>query len=730
MKLKHLLNLALFISLPSAMIAGGENPIIKEIAPFVSPMNRTNSPSRPVYMPDGETYLMKGADGRTIVKYSIATGKEIETIFNCNKTRETSIDSFQGFSVSPDGSRLLIYRNYESIYRHSFKAEYFVFEISRNILLPLSKDHNRQQVPVFSNDGNMVAFVADNNIYLRKLIFNTEIPVTTDGKYNEIINGLPDWVYEEEFKATGSIVWSPDNTTLCYLKYNESQVPLYSLPIYDSYCTPDSRYSLYPGSFTYKYPVAGEKNSIVTLHSYDIDTRKTKNIVFEDSKIEYIPRIAYVPEGTQLIVSTLNREQNRLEIYSVNPKSTVVKSILVEESNTWVEPTTYEDMSLEKNNFVIKSNRSGYTHLYSYAYSGALVKQLTSGDFDVTAYYGKDRLGNIYFQSTASGPINRVISKIDYKTGKTIDITEKEGTSNATFSPGLGYYMLSYSNSHTPPVYKLFATAKNKELRILEENREVGERYKNVVKKEFFTINSDGNQLNAYMIKPRGFSESKKYPVIMFQYSGPGSQQVLNNWAIDWMNYAAEQGYIIVCVDGRGTGGRGRDFTTIVYKNLGHYETIDQTNAARHLASLPYVDGNRIGITGWSYGGYETLMCLSAENSPFKAGVSIAPVTSWRLYDSIYTERYMSTPQINNEGYETSSPLTLTSGMNSELLLIYGTADDNVHPANSVEYVSSLQANNRLCSMLLFPNMNHSINGCNSRAQVYAAMMNFFNNNL
>ncbi|MDE5971068.1 MAG: DPP IV N-terminal domain-containing protein, partial [Muribaculaceae bacterium] len=381
---------------------------------------------------------------------------------DCAKTRETTIESVQGFSLSPDGSHLLLYRNYRSIYRRSYTAEYYVYEINHNVLRPLSTNHTRQQVPVFSNDGLMVAFVADNNIYIKKLRYNTEVAVTTDGEYNKIINGHPDWVYEEEFKSTGSIVWSPDNTTLCYLKYNETQVPLYSLPLFDSYCSPNKKYALYPGEFTYKYPVAGEKNSIVTLHSYDVENRKTKNINFEDSRIEYIPRIEFIPNGQNLLVSTLNREQNRLEVYSVNPKSTVVKSILVEESKTWVLPETYENMTLTPNNFVILSNRSGYNHLYQYSYSGALQRQITSGNYDVTDYYGTDKLGNIYYQSTVTGPLNRVISKIEAKTNRTVNLSPEKGTASATFTPSLNYYTLRYSSTTVPPVFKLMQTAGNK----------------------------------------------------------------------------------------------------------------------------------------------------------------------------------------------------------------------------------------------------------------------------
>jgi len=729
MKQLSILTICLF-----AMVLTGKSQtstkLIKEYNDFLAPNSMIRRPASMTYEANGETYLKMNSDRTKVIRYEIKSGKELETVFDSSHTRETSINRFTGFIISPEGSRLLIYRDVEYIYRRSFTAEYFVFEISRNILKPLSTEHPRQQAPVISPDGKMVAFVADNNIYLKKLIYNTETAVTTDGKKNEIINGVPDWVYEEEFATNCSMTWSPDCSTLCFLKYNETDVPLYSLPVYNSYCSPDTRYALYPGAYTYKYPVPGEVNSKVTLHSFEIDTRKTKRISFEDSRIEYIPRIEFAPKNGALIVSTLNREQNRFELYSVNPKSTVVKSLMVEESKTWVPDETSENFFLQDQSIIIQSSRSGFNHLYEYSYGGALMRQITSGDFDVTDFYGQDRLGNIYYQSASTGPLNRVISRIEPKKGLVSNLTPDEGVSSATFAPGCGYFTLNYSDIDTPSKYTLVESRNNKEIRVLQDNSEVAARYAGAPKRELITLDSDGFKLNAYMIKPLGFDPKKKYPVIMTQYSGPGSQQVMNRWEKGWQEFAATKGYVIVCVDGRGTGARGKDFEHIVYKNLGYYETIDQCNCARALSKFTFIDTSRIGMTGWSFGGYETLMCLTDVKSPFKAGVAIAPVTDWRLYDTIYTERFMSTPQINDDGYTNSAPLNRVNNMNSDLLIIYGTADDNVHPANSIEFVSALESTNRLCSMLIFPNMNHSINGCNSRAQVYCAMLAHFNNSL
>ncbi len=681
------------------------------------------------YMPDGTSYLELSSDRKSIVKLDTKTGQPIETMLSVDNTREAKIDRIGGFSLSPDGGRILIYLNPRSIYRRSFDAEYYVYEIRSRLLKPLSTEHPRQQAPLFSPDGRMIAFVADNNIYLKKLEYWTELAVTTDGKKNSIINGVPDWTYEEEFSTASSMTWAPDNLTLCYLKYNETDVPLYSFPLYEGACRPMTQYALYPGEFTYKYPVAGQTNSKVTVHSYDVETRKTKTVDLPDSRIEYIPRITYAFSPDRLIVTTLNRAQTRMELYSVNPKSTVVKSMLVEEYNAWLAPATYEDIKYYPEFFVITSSRSGYDHLYQYSYTGSLMQQITSGDYDVTAYYGYDATRAChYYQSASSGAINRVVSRIDKK-GKITDLTPADGWATATFSPAMNYYTIRYSTAVKPPVYTLYNSS-DKVVKVLEDNSAYASKFASEPKKEFFTMQSDGNKLNGYMIKPADFNASRKYPVIMYQYSGPGSQEATNQWNINWTYYFASQGYIIMCVDGRGTGGRGRAFMDVVYKNLGHYESIDQVAAARYAASLPYVDGNRIGIHGWSYGGYETIMAVSQENAPYAAGVSVAPVTDWRYYDTVYAERYMLTPQENEEGYKTSSPITYVSDVNCPLLIMTGTADDNVHFFNTVQYVSNMQAAGTWCDLLIFPNMNHSINGCNSYAVVMARMLNYFDTHL
>lgn len=725
--LKYIFPAVLALPLTSSAVTKREVNVT-ELGEYVYPKNRPTSMPEFVYMPDGLSYLLLSDDGKTITSHDTKTGNIIGTVLDVAKTRETKIDHISAFSLSPDGSKVLVYQDSEPIYRHSFKADYYVYEIRHNILRPLSAKFEKQQAPLFSPDGRMVAFVAENNIYIKKLDYKTEVSVTVDGKINEIINGVPDWTYQEEFSTTSSMVWAPDNMMLCYVKYNEKDVPMYSFPIYQGTCNPRDEYAFYPGQFTYKYPVAGMKNSVVSVHSYDVETRKTKEIVLNDGNIEYIPRISYAHQPERLVVSTLNRAQNRFEMYVVNPKSTVAKSLYVDTSEAWIAPKAYEDVRFFPESFVVMSERSGYNHLYQYSYSGHLIRQITSGDYDVTGYYGCDSRGTHYYQSTATGAINRVVSSVNAK-GKRQDLSPADGTASASFSSTFDNYILSYSNVTTPPRYTLY-DIKGKELRVLDDNSSYIKRYASIPEKEFFTFDNDGTVLNGYMLKPVDFSASRQYPVIMYQYSGPGSQEVLNRWRMDWDYYFAGQGYIVVCVDGRGTGGRGTAFRNVVYRRLGYYETIDQIAAVGFVASLPYVDSDRIGICGWSYGGYETLMAISQENSPYVAAVAIAPVADWRYYDTVYAERYMLTPQENEDGYDGSAPIKLTHNMDCRLLLMSGTADDNVHFTNTLQYVSALQSQGKFCDMFVFPGMNHSINGCNARAVVYAKMLDFFNRNL
>jgi len=700
---------------------------VNALAEYVYPNNACAS-AQLDFMPDGLTYLQLSADGKTIGRYDTASGKLTETIFDVSKTRgDKKLDRIAAYTVSPDGSLLLVYRDKEQIYRRTFRAGYYIFNIKRNTLKPLSTTHPMQQSPVVSPDGRMIAFMAaDNNIYIHKVDYGTEVAVTTDGKVNSIINGVPDWTYEEEFTTSRSMEWAPDNSMLAYLKYDESDVPAFSFAMYEGACEPKPQYALYPGAFTYKYPVAGEPNSKVSLHSYDVETRKTKDLPLPAADIEYIPRIHYGPTADKLIALTLNREQNRLDFYAVNPRSTVATQIHQEKSSAWITPECYGNVAFEPERMVIFSNRTGWSHLYAIDYNGNDLGALTEGDYDVTAYYGSLADGSYYYQSTANGPVNRVITKVTPRKKTRMIVSPGLGWSTATFSPAGNCYILSHSSVDVPPAYTLISAGKETEMRVLESNDAVKTRYSSAPRKEFFTLDADGTELNGWIIKPAGFDPTRRYPCIISQYSGPGSQEVTNRWAIDWMHYFAQQGYIIACVDGKGTGGRGREFEQCVYKNLGYYETQCQNALFAHLQGLSYIAPDRIGIYGWSYGGYETLMAASS-GAPYAAAVAVAPVTSWRYYDTIYAERYMSTPQANADGYDRSAPIERTARLTCPLLIMSGTADDNVHMSNTMELVSRMIARNRWPQMLLFPNMNHSINGCDTRAVVYSRMLEFFN---
>lgn len=728
---KYIFNfvMAATIAMPS-YAARISTPSTQEIAPFVYPQNRPEQPAGMTFLNDGKTYVTLSDDATKIVKYDLRTGKEIGVVVDVTTTRDNQLKSIGGFIFSPDESHILIYSETSPIYRRSFTASYYIYEVRHNVLTPLSTNHPTQRAPLWSPDGRMIAFTDNGNIYINKLDYKAEVAVTRDGEPGKILNGVPDWAYEEEFSTACSMAWAPDALTLCYLRYDESQVPTYSFPLYEGGCNPKKEYALYPGEYTYKYPVAGEPVAKVSLMSYDIDNRNTKEITFPDSRIEYIPRIEYTADPSRLVAVTLDRAQTRMEIYSVNPKSTVVRSIYVDEvTDGWIDPIAYEGLTVLPDFFMVMSERSGFNQLYQYSYAGAQMRQITSGDNDVTEYYGYDPRLRTHFYQTTQGPLNRVVASVDIK-GKVTMLSPSSGNSSARLSPDYSLMVLTSSNAVTPPVYSMCTTT-GKSVRVIEDNAAYASRFATAPKKEFFTFTTpDGVELNGFMVKPSRFDASRRYPVIMSQYSGPGSQEVLDRWTLDWQYFFAEQGYIVVSVDGRGTGGRGKAFKNIVYRNLGHYETADQISAANYVARLPYVDANRIGIYGWSYGGYEALMAASADNNPYAAAVAVAPVTDWRYYDAIYTERYMLTPKENEEGYQQSAPVNHVDGLRCPLLIMHGTADDNVHLLNTIQYVAALEAAERTCDMLLFPNMNHSIYGCDARRLVYIKMLHFFNHNM
>lgn len=639
-----------------------------------------------------------------------------QTVFDVASITDTI--SWDGYKMSNDESTILLWTNSEPIYRHSFRAQYFTYDINRHALKPVAAGQ-LIEIATLSPSGGQVAFVKDNNVYLHSVDDGATLQVTTDGEKNHIINGVPDWVYQEEFGMLNSICWSRDESEFSFLRWDESEVPMYSMTIYEGDCHPNSDYSLYPGTYDYKYPVAGEKNSIVTALTYRI-VPGTLTTVAQGA--EYYPQLGYM--GNSLMVTTLNRNQNDMSIARTSDN----KVLYHETSDAWIEESTATGTRYFDDFFVLMSQRSEHMQLYRVDGDGS-PHQLTFDFENVTAFYGCDKKGNYYYQSTA-GPLNRVVKYVD-NNGNAVSLTPAQGTYAAQFNADCTYWVQSFSDATTPPQYRLMTT-NGKRVRDLELNATYAATYtaREVPKREFFTLKSDGHTLNGYLIKPVDFDPNQNYPVIMSQYSGPGSQSVLNKWKLDWEEYFATQGYIIACVDGRGTGGRNKDFKTIVYQNLGYYETIDQLAAAKYMASLPYVDKNNIGIWGWSYGGYEVLMAMSHPKSHYKAGVAIAPVTSWRFYDSIYTERFMRTPQENEEGYRNSAPLNKVNDITGELLLMFGSADDNVHIINSMQYLARMHGAGRMPDLMVYPNMNHSINGCDIRYPLYQRVLNHFDRHL
>lgn len=679
---------------------------------------------------DGVHFVAVNEDFTKIEKYDYKTGKVVATLFDVATARDCNLKSFQGYALSDDETRLLIYAGKEPIYRHSFKADYYTFEIKRNLLKPLS-ENGKQQAAVYSPNGRMVAFVRDNNIYIKKLDYDTEVAVTKDGVINKVINGVPDWVYEEEFGFSSAMQWSSDSKLLSFIRFDEEAVKEFAFTLYGAYSPNYPQYTLYNGEMRYKYPVAGEVNSNVSVVTYTVETRalKTHNIPMDADG--YIPRIFAMPEGDNLAVVTLNRHQNHLSLHKLNVRSGVSRLLLEDEDNAWIDQSVLDMIHFYPNYFTFASDREGWMRLYKYNNNGILQEAISPQTEDVTNYLGCDLDNNTFYYQATNGAINRSIYSFNSKKG-IVNLTPEEGIHTAQFNPTCDYYIHGYSNAATPPVYTL-RNASGKEIRIIEDNKAVVEAVAatNIPQREFFTMdNGKGYSLNGFMVKPHNFDASQQYPAVLIQYSGPGSQEVLNNWEIDWYHYLANQGFIVICVDGRGTGGRGKAFESIIYQNLGRYETEDQVAAARYAASLPFVDGNNIGIWGWSFGGYEVLMALTTGGGAFKAGVAIAPVTDWRFYDSIYTERYMRTPNENPDGYKSSAPINHADKLQGRLLIVSGTADDNVHMSNTMEMTSALIQANKQFDMMIYPNQNHSIYGKNSRFHIYTLVCNFYKENL
>ena len=680
-----------------------------------------------------DTYPRISDDGKRVDCYSFKTGKLLRNLFDVSNTMGKKIDSFDGYILSPDGTRMLIQTKTKSIYRRSFTAVYYLYNIASRKLEPLS-DGGPQQVPVWSKDGLQVAFVREGNIYLVKLLYdNAEVQVTKDGKFNEVINGLPDWVNEEEFGFNRALTFNADGTMICWLRYDEKDVKTYSLQMYKGMKPEKQENAVYPGFYSYKYPKAGEDNSKVTAWSYDIKSHRISKLQVPLDADGYMPRIKATDDASKVVVYTMNRHQDELCLYSVNPRSTVAQLIVKEHVEKYVKEEAMEAVTFIGNNVLLPSDRSGFMKLYIYSMNGQLHRTI-GGDYDITAVYGYDaKTGDVYYQAAALGPSDRQVY-VAHKNGKTVRLSDKKGWNTALFSGDYQYFVNTWSDYNTPYV----VTTRDNNGRVistLQDNADLKAKVaeSGFAKREPFSFTtSEGVQLNGWILKPLNFDASKRYPVIMHQYSGPGSQQVTDSWNAGSMgqggafdSYLAQQGFIVVSVDGRGTGGRGADFEKCTYLKIGDLESKDQVEAALYLGSLPFVDKDRIGIWGWSYGGFNTLMSMSEGRGVFRAGVAIAPPTSWRFYDSIYTERYMRTPKENPDGYDVN-PIVRARKLHGALLLCHGTADDNVHPQNSYEYAEALVQADKDFRELYYTNRNHSIYGGNTRNHLLRQVANFF----
>lgn len=688
-------------------------------------------------MNDGERYTQLSPDHKKIIISSFKTGKEVSTLFDVNDIkRGAKLNYIDGYTLSPDESRILIQTQTKAIYRRSFTAVYYIYDIANKTLEPLSEG-GPQQVAKFSPDGNVVGFVRDGNLFVVKLLYgNAETQVTKDGKFNEVINGIPDWVNEEEFSTNCSFDFSADSKMLAWIRYDESQVPIYRMQMWKGAAPAIAENDEYPGEYAYKYPVAGATNSKVTVHSFDIKNRVTRTLQVPVEADGYIPRIHFTDDPEKLAVVTLNRHQNQMDIYMVNPRSTVAKLVVRETNDKYIRETAYGSLKFYKGHFGYLSDRSGYQHLYWYTLNGNLVKQVTSGDFEVTDFYGYNAAsGQFYYAAHGTSPLRKEV----YSTtgaGKPRLLTSQVGTNEATFSTTMKYFLNVYSSAQQPPITTL-RNASGKVLATLLDNADLKKKADSTFgQKEFFTFTtSEGVTLNGWMVKPRNFDPAKKYPVIMYQYSGPGSQEVKDSWNMGFFgggsfeSYMAEQGYVYVCVDGRGTGGRGAEFEKCTYLNLGLLESRDQVEAALYLGTLPYVDKARIAIWGWSFGGFNTLMAMSEGRPVFCCGVAIAAPSSWRYYDTVYTERYMRTPQENATGYD-RCPISQAKNLSGHLLLIHGTADDNVHVRNAHEMSEALVQADKQFDMHIYTNRNHSIYGGRTRHHLFTRMCNFFDQHM
>ncbi len=669
------------------------------------------------WMNDGQFY--SALSGNKIIKYSVRTGEEVETIAD-GAALDLTISSY---SFSDDESLVLIMTDRQSVYRRSYTAVFYLYDRTSKSVQKLSE--GRQSYATLSPDNSKVAFTRDNNLFYVDLASNNEVAVTEDGKFNSIINGSTDWVYEEELYLTQAFAWSPDSKRLAYYRMDESGINEYNLQLWKDGAN-------YPEDYRYKYPKAGENNSVVEIYTYELaGGNKTKVDIGTETDI-YIPKIYWTQNPELLAVQRLNRLQNQLDILHVNAKDGSSKVILTDKSQTYIDFTFCDDLTYLDNGkqFIFSSEQSGYKHFYLYNMDGSLVNQITKGDFEAISLVGLDQKKKLlYYSSTEDSPLERHLYSVSFSGKGKKKLTNKSGRYRINMSDDCSYYMSYHSSATTPLNVSLYQTKGNQQVKVMEDNADLAKKVNDYgfAPKEFFQIdNENGDQLNGFFLKPADFDESKKYPLLIFQYSGPGSQNVSNSWSgghFVWHQYLAQNGYIIAVIDTRGTGYRGEAFKKVTYKQLGKYETEDLISAAKTLGGYAYIDESRMGVWGWSYGGYMSSLCILKGNDVFKTAIAIAPVTTWRYYDTIYTERYLQRPQDNQSGYDDNSPNSHANKLKGNFLLVHGTGDDNVHFQNSVVLQEELIKAGKQFDSFYYPDKAHSLSG--RRGHLYQMMTDF-----
>jgi len=713
--------LILFIAITSLATAQKKDITIDEIwnGTFrTEQMNSLNSMNGDFYSLQNFNRTTRSS---TVDKYSYTTLEKIKTIVDSKDFKE--LNYFESYSFNNNETKLILGVDSEAIYRHSSLGIFYVYDIASKSLQLI--DEEKIQEPTFSPDSKKVAYSKNNNLFIRNLETNEVTQITSDGLKNSIINGICDWVYEEEFAFVRAFDWSSDSNNIAFLRFNETDVPTFSMDITGT--------ELYPTQQVFKYPKAGEKNSTVTLHLYSLNSAKITKI--NVGNYEYIPRIKWTNDASTLCVTTLNRHQNNLNLYVVNASDFSSKVILNETDKAYID--IHNNLTfLKDNSFIWTSEKDGFNHIYWYSKEGKLLNQVTKGAWEVTNFYGvNENTKTIFYQSVEDGSINRTIYSIKLNGKDKKRLSKGFGTNDASFSKNLGFFINTFSDATTPPVYTLHNN-KGELLKEVLNNNELSKQLENytISKKEFFTLKTTNGEFNTWILKPSNFDASNKYPLFMTQYSGPGSQSVSNSWNSSndyWFQHLAQKGYIIVCVDGRGTGFKGSEFKKATYLNMVKLETIDQIDAAKELTKLPYINSNEIGIWGWSFGGHMSTNCLLKGNDVFKMAIAVAPVTSWRFYDSVYTERFLRTPQENPTGYDENSPINYADKLKGKFLLIHGSGDDNVHVQNTMRLTNALIEANKPFEQAIYPDRTHGIyKGKNTRLHLFNKMTKFIEENL